>query len=164
MIPCGCWDGAGDRVSTPVIPAPSPSVSLTLIPSPATPSPTPFRRYRPSIPSPSPSQQPQGIIVSFDLFYVVFGLSLCFREMGCWFCLFSVSYVLFFFLGCNVELRFFEQKWWADSQFYWTRFLYIEIEFNKLGFYIETEFVKLGFCTQKLSSLNSISMYRNRVQ
>ena len=31
------------------------------------------------------------------------------------FCLFSVSYVLFFFLGCNVELRFFEQKWWAFS-------------------------------------------------
>ena len=26
------------------------------------------------------------------------------------FCLFSVSYVLFFFGGCNVELRFFEQK------------------------------------------------------
>ena len=28
MIPCGCWDGDGDRVSAPVIPAPSPSVSL----------------------------------------------------------------------------------------------------------------------------------------
>ena len=55
----------------------------------------------------SPSQQPQGIIFSFDLFYVVFGL--CFREMEqliifCFLCSF------FFFFGCNVELRFFEQK------------------------------------------------------
>ena len=39
--------------------------------------------------------------------------------LGCvlekWNNLFSVSYVLFFFFGCNVELRFFEQKWWAFS-------------------------------------------------
>ena len=65
------------------------------------------------------SQQPQGIILIWSLlcgFWVfislyewLFGLSLCFREMGCWcwFCLFTISFVLFFFLnfffGCNVN-------------------------------------------------------------
>ena len=56
------------------------------------------------------SQQPQGIILIWSLlcgFWVfislyewLFGLSLCFREMGCccWFCLFTISFVLFFFI------------------------------------------------------------------
>ena len=53
-------------------------------------------------PSPSSSQQLQGIIFSFDLFYVVFGL--CFREWNSYF-LFLMFF--FFFFWCNVELRFF---------------------------------------------------------
>ena len=60
------------------------------------------------------SQQSQGIIlicsllcgfwVFISLYEWLFGLFLCFREMGCccWFCLFTVYFVLFFF-GCNVN-------------------------------------------------------------
>ena len=57
----------------------------------------------------------------------------------------------FFFLGVMLSWDFLSRN--EHSQFYWNRFLYIEIDFNKLGFY-----------TQKLSLLNSISMYRNWVQ
>ena len=155
MIPCSCWDDDGDGVSAPIIPAPSPSISLrsghshsiairlshshSLSCSSITCSidiAPPLRCRRPSVLSPSPSQQPQGIILSFDLFYVVFGLSLCFREMGCWFCLFSISYVLFFFfLGVMLSWDFLSRND-EHSQFYWNWFLYIEIDFNKLSFYV----------------------------
>ena len=67
------------------------------------------------------------------------------------FCFLCSSFFSFFFFGCNVELRFFEQKWWAYSQIYWNRFLYIEIEFNKLN-----------FCVQKPSLTNSVSVHRTR--
>ena len=84
-------------------------------------------------PLPSPSQQPQGIIFSFDLFYVVFGL--CFREMEQLIFYFLCSSFFLFFLGVMLSWDFLSRND-EHSQFYWNRFLYIEIDFNKLGFYV----------------------------
>ena len=142
MIPCGCWDGDGDGVSASVIPAPSPSVSLTLIPSPAAPSPAlstsplrsdavapPFRRRR----------RPNNRRVSFSHLISSMWFLGCLCVLEKWvvgfayFLFLMFFFFFFFFLGVMLSWDFLSRND-EHSQFYWNRFLYIEIDFNKLGF------------------------------
>ena len=82
-----------------------------------------LHRRHPSAPSPSPLRfvaiavpttagyhshliSSMWFLGFISLYEWLFGLSLCFREMGCccWFCLFFVSYVLLFlFFWCNMN-------------------------------------------------------------
>ena len=131
-------------LSDPVIPAPSPSVSLTLIPSPAAPSlapstsplcsdavAPPFRRHR----------RPNNRRVSFShlISSMWFLGCLCVLEkwvVGFAYFLFLIFFFFFFFLGVMLSWDFLSRND-EHSQFYWTRFLYIEIEFNKLNFCVQ---------------------------